>query len=595
MLTTKPSEHVQRPSAPYPDEESIRQELQRILDNTAFKATPRRKKLLSYLVEETLAGRGRELKGYTIATLVFGRDDSFDPQTDPVVRLEARRLRHDLDGYYVSAGRGNPLRISIPKGQSAPSIERVEELLDSPPAAAADAPAPAAGRVFRPGWLVPAALVAIALLFAASVYVFFRPAAVATDGGLPENGASLVVLPFETGGDHPANALLVGGMATEIMTGLNRFGNVRLYMPSANAKSPPVTDPVEIGTALGLSYVVNGTVELNDGDKSLRVNARLIDVRLRRILWLGSYDREYTASSLRSVQLEIANAIAAALGQPYGMIRSADTGRIPDPETTAMSSYECVLQAYAYRRTLALAPHVPVLACLQEAVRRDPTYVDAWAMLAWLYMDEGRFGWFTQGTQETAYRRALATARHALALDGNNISALKALSSTLHYMGDYTESQRMQRKALALNPNDPDTLAQLGWRLAVRGGFEEGIPLLRQAIDRSVNPPGWYFHLIAIDQYLRGQMQEMLATAQRAAMDDSGISWSLVAIAQGALDHPEEAHAALVRMAEKAPLLARDPVAGYRVHQAADRIVDALVSGLRKAGWREVGTRGNPV
>ncbi len=64
--------------------------------------------MLAYLVEEMLAGRGGELKGYTIGTSVFGRAPDFDAQSDPVVRLEARRLRRDLASYYVSAGRAAP-------------------------------------------------------------------------------------------------------------------------------------------------------------------------------------------------------------------------------------------------------------------------------------------------------------------------------------------------------------------------------------------------------------------------------------------------------------------------------------------------------
>ena len=57
---------------------------------------------------------------------VFGRDDSFDPQTDPVVRLEARRLRRALEHYYLTAGRDDPIRIEIPKGGYAPVCEHAE-------------------------------------------------------------------------------------------------------------------------------------------------------------------------------------------------------------------------------------------------------------------------------------------------------------------------------------------------------------------------------------------------------------------------------------------------------------------------------------
>ena len=92
-----------------------RDQLARILASPTFESSARRKALLRYLVEEALAGRADRLKGYTIGVDVFGLGETFDPKTDPFVRLEARRLRRDLDGYYAAAGARDPVRISVPK------------------------------------------------------------------------------------------------------------------------------------------------------------------------------------------------------------------------------------------------------------------------------------------------------------------------------------------------------------------------------------------------------------------------------------------------------------------------------------------------
>jgi hypothetical protein len=79
----------------------------------------------------------------------------------------------------------------------------------------------------------------------------------------------------------------------------------------------------------------------------------------------------------------------------------------------------------------------------------------------------------------------------------------------------------------------------------------------------------------------------MLTAAERSAVDGSAISQSLIAIAEGALGNQEAARQALDRMANISPLLRRDPAAAYRRHHAIDNIVDALVAGLREAGWTE--------
>jgi hypothetical protein len=67
------------------------------------------------------------------------------------------------------------------------------------------------------------------------------------------------------------------------------------------------------------------------------------------------------------------------------------------------------------------------------------------------------------------------------------------------------------------------------------------------------------------------------------------MSWSFVAIAEGALGNKEAARQALAEMAARSPSLARDPAAGYRRHQPTESIIDSLVEGLRKAGWSETG------
>ncbi len=601
MRMDLPKENSSPHAHQFPVASEVQEELERVLGSSAFRATPRRKKLLRYLVEESLAGRGRELKGYTIATLVFERDESFDPQADPVVRLEARRLRHDLDSYYVSHGRKNPVRISIPKGQYVPLMEWGDRgsAADDAASVAADDPEvhlPKTADIkssifFRRASI--AAGVSCILLLAASILVFLNPLQ-SRKSNATENGAAIAVIPFQAESADATQVLLATGMADEIMGGINRFGVFRLYMPSSGGKGIAGSDPLEIGKKLNLDYVVSGTLGVDDTAATLRVNARLIDVHSQRILWMGSYDRNYSTHSLQAVQREIATAVASALGQPYGVLRTDESVRTAGADASNMSSYQCVLRGYTYRRSFDRSEHDAVLPCLEKAVQRDPNYAEAWAMLAWFYMDEGRFGWTADGNQDGAYRRALATAQHAIALEHNNVSALKTLASTEHYMGNYAESARVERLALALNPIDPDTLAQFGWRLAVRGNFEEGIPYLRQAIERSINPPGWYYHLIAVDQYLKGQYQEMLETAQRSVVDGSGISWSFVAIAEGALGDKDQAHAALEKMAEISPLLARAPADAYRRHQATDSIVDALVAGLRKAGWSETPPTKNP-
>src|SRR6185436_7763798 len=111
-----------------PGEKAVRQQLNRILDSKAFSQVDRLKRFASFIVLEAVAGRGGELKEYVIGVQVFGKEPSFDPRTDPIVRVQARRLRTRLARYYRDEGNNDELIIDLPKGGYAPVFRLREEV-----------------------------------------------------------------------------------------------------------------------------------------------------------------------------------------------------------------------------------------------------------------------------------------------------------------------------------------------------------------------------------------------------------------------------------------------------------------------------------
>ena len=561
-----------------PSETDAREQLGRILAAAPFRSSPRRRELLRYLAEETLAGRGERLKGYTIATEVFGRDESFEASTDPVVRLEARRLRRDLDSYYAGEGAGDPVRISIPKGGYLVQFDRAAQAAAPlPEATPSEAPAP--GGDMRMPWRAIAAGLALAViaLVALALWALARPAGPERLGSA---GPALVVQRFDPLGLGEDGRVLAEGVSQQLVSELMRFSALRIYSAPAGG----AVDMKEVGQRLGVTYLLSGSVSFDA--PSVRVVAQLTDIETGQVRWSSTFDRTLTAGDMLAVQADIAAGIATVLGQPYGVVKSDVTDRVLNGSAVSAPSYACVLRAYAYRRSFATALYQPARTCLEAAVARDPGYPDAWAMLGWVQLDAVRFRYDFPGSREAALATALATARQAVDLDPRSVLGLQALASIEYYAGRYDEAEQDQRAALALNPNDPDTMAQLGWRLAARGNWDTGIPLLERAIARTIDPPGWYFHLIAAHQYIEGDYEEMLATAERSAVGGSSISQSLIAIAEGALGNRPAAEQALAKMAAIDTELGRDPAAVYRGHQVIEPTVAALVAGLRTAGWR---------
>jgi hypothetical protein len=94
--------------------------MERIIASPGFSKSGQLSNFLRFIVEETLAGRGDHLKAYTIAVDALGRDSTFDPQADPIVRVEAGRLRRALEHYYADGGRNDSFVIDLPRGSYVP-------------------------------------------------------------------------------------------------------------------------------------------------------------------------------------------------------------------------------------------------------------------------------------------------------------------------------------------------------------------------------------------------------------------------------------------------------------------------------------------
>jgi len=105
-----------------PSSDEIRQSLAKVLASPDFASAGRLGPFLSHVVTTTLAGETDRLKESVLGVEFFGRGTGYDPRLDPVVRIEARRLRLRLEKYYATAGESDPIRIDLPKGGYVPAF-----------------------------------------------------------------------------------------------------------------------------------------------------------------------------------------------------------------------------------------------------------------------------------------------------------------------------------------------------------------------------------------------------------------------------------------------------------------------------------------
>lgn len=180
-----------------------RTELETVLKSEVFSRAPALSHLLTYLCEKALTGEGQQIKEYSIAVDVFGRKESFDQESNSIVRVQANRLRKHLTSYYAGEGAGHKLRITIPVGQYAPVFEAVK-----PTPVSTSVSIPATPR--RSRW-IPITVIGFVVIIIAVVLIGLRSRPITT--------ASTVHLTSEA---PPAPVGLPAGDEIRILAGASR-------------------------------------------------------------------------------------------------------------------------------------------------------------------------------------------------------------------------------------------------------------------------------------------------------------------------------------------------------------------------------------
>jgi TolB-like protein len=421
-----PNHPITESSLPSP--ESVRDQLQVILASRSFVTATRARRFLTYIVDQTLAGRNDAIKELVLGIEVFDRAGDFDPKVDPIVRVEAGKLRKRLDDYYADEGAAAPLRIAVPKGTYVPLFQvrshetQVEKTVP---------------RLHR---LRFAAGVFVALLLAVSAWWGVRHLRTADTQSIP----SIAVLPFLNLSPDPANEYFTDGMAEELTDAICNAGGLRVASrTSAFFFKGKQTDIQGIGAKLHVAFVVEGSVR-KQGDQ-LRVTAQLIRTDDGFHVWSGSFERRMADTF--AVQQEIASSVVKVLRVK---LTKAESGRLRRAHTANQQAFDLYLQGRhvlnaSKRGSIDRAEHL-----LQQSIAGDPDYAPAYLALAELY---GRAGIMANQPAAELYSKTSAAIHKALALDDNLAEAYAGLGMLSIHDYDWAGAERHLRHALDLNPS----------------------------------------------------------------------------------------------------------------------------------------------
>src|SRR4051812_35494613 len=476
--------------------EAVRDQVRRLLESPEFLVPERARRFLTYIVEETLDGRADRIKAFSVATDVLGRDASFDGSTDPVVRIEAGRVRRALEHHYLTAGADDPIVVTIPKGGYVPTFTwRADQ--PAVDAERSDATSPGHGHTWL-GWPTVAGVAAMAMLLVGAVLIGrWSSGPLSTTEAVSRAQtptlSRLLVSPFSVDASVPRAQTLANGLTDEVVRQLAAFREIEVVAgPLPDSRSQ----------AVAIQYELQGALRLSD--QRFRLSARLIDKADGSVAWAENYDTDLKAAKLFNTESAIAAKVATAVAQPYGVMFRTDAARLERETPNDWAAYQCTLAYYAYRADLNAQAHHAVETCLEKTTVAFPTYATAWALLSLTYLDEVRFRYAVGSGSSPPLDRAFDAARRAVDLDPNNARALQSYMTALFFRQDVEAALKIGARAIGINPNDTELLAEYGLRLALTGEWAKGRDLMLNVLDRNPGPLGYYESVVALCYYMLG-------------------------------------------------------------------------------------------
>jgi len=328
------------------------------------------------------------------------------------------------------------------------------------------------------------------------------------------NAKSIAVLPFENLSEEKANAFFTEGVQDQILTDLAQIADLKVISRASvmQYKTGVARNLRKISQELGVAHVVEGSVQR--AANKVRVNAQLLDARTDAHLWAQTYDRDL--ADVFAIQSEIAKAIADQL---QAKLSPNEKKAIEQPPTTDLAAFDLYSRAKSLLLTASFgATQVPdvrkAIELLDEAVKRDPSFFDAYCQLAWAH----EWLYAVGGLDHTPARLALAEAavQAATRLRPDAGETHLARANYLYYgLRDYAGALAELEVARRTLANDSRLFELTGYILRRRGQQEEGLRNLQRAVE--LDPRNFFIlQQIAISyQYLQ-RYAEAIAALDRA-------------------------------------------------------------------------------
>lgn len=554
--------------------EAILTALERLLEWPEITRSPQLARFLDYIVRRTLDGDETSIKAYSIAVDVFGRGADFDPQADPIVRVQARRLRALLETYYTGPGRDDPTQIRLPVGRYVPDFVFAGELAGSTeaaPEAQAKASTKSATSQLPLTWY---ALALIAVVAATTAYAIssWGPGKERTD---VLQRPSVTVVEFQNlapGGSSPPQ---VAGLAVELVTDLDEFQDLTVRYGGggeANAAMPnlPASD-----------FVLTGIVRLDDA--VMQYSAILTESRSSSVVWNQTLAVPVLEAMSPQVLDKVSRSLSLVLGSPRGPLHAPARQMLAKgmPLAGMQNSYMCRVLYGLYRESGKTVDAEQASACyagLPEIDRGTPVALAASAILK-----------AEMGVAPPADREATAQDMldQAILLDPTNGFVWEQQARLHELEGQNTAALTDFSSSIQLNPANGDGLASFARLLALGGHLAEAEAMAHEALSSSPNPPAYYFGVPALLALRDRNFDAAREWAEHYAQSDRELGPILAVMAAQGSGNTDVVNRFLPQVLDHAAFRASGIMPRLRQRISDDALLEAVRDALARAGVPE--------
>lgn len=427
-----------------PNAEVILKQLELILASPEFLTTRRLSSFLRYIVDTTLAGASSTIKQYTIGIDVYGRADSFDPKADPLVRIEAGRLRRCLNRYYANNSEQAIILIEIPRGNYVPHFSLFSKT--------AEEPADNGAEIQRKTEL--------------------KSPVVAT-------------FPFSFVGDEQYE-YLADDLPEELTSRLSKFPDLHVMAYCTLHKyKDQLDDRQEVAASLGIDIALTGTLRI--AKNNLRLNLHLFMIDTGQQIWAESFDEPITSENLFYLENKILDEVTGKIADEHGVIFRCVFSKLGRWNSNP-SSFEAILQNSHYQKKIDLPCFQKNRNSLEYALQADPENATIHALLGQLYFDAEAFEY---AVIPDAIELGIKHASHAVTLDPNNQYAHHCRAYSALIQRDRDTMIRSAERMININSNAASMITYAGFWLCIAGEYENGMKWFNKGAELNPLFPNW--------------------------------------------------------------------------------------------------------